>query len=59
MRQLELLLRRVADIDSSLLFTGESGSGKEVAARFVHQISSRAGAPVYRRELRCDPERAH
>ena len=45
MRQLELLLRRVADIDSSLLFTGESGAGKEVAARFVHQISTRATAP--------------
>lgn len=45
MRQLELLLRRVADIDSSLLFTGESGAGKEVAARFVHQISTRAAAP--------------
>ncbi len=45
MRQLELLLRRVADIDSSLLFTGESGAGKEVAARFVHQISARAAAP--------------
>ena len=45
MRQLELLLRRVADIDSSLLFTGESGAGKEVAAHFVHQISARATAP--------------
>ena len=44
MQQLELLLRRVADIDSSLLFTGESGSGKEVAARFAHQ-TSRASAP--------------
>ena len=47
MQQLELLLRRVADIDSSLLFTGESGSGKEVAARFAHQISSRASAPFF------------
>ena len=45
MRELELLLRRVADIDSSLLFTGESGSGKEVAARFAHQVSGRAAAP--------------
>ena len=45
MQQLELLLRRVADIDSSLLFTGESGSGKEVAARFAHQISGRSSAP--------------
>src|SRR6266478_2516431 len=45
MRQAELLLRRVADIDSSLLFTGESGVGKEVAARFVHQVSTRAKEP--------------
>ena len=45
MRRVELLLRRVANIDSSLLFTGESGVGKEVAARFVHQISSRANEP--------------
>jgi DNA-binding NtrC family response regulator len=45
MRQVEMLLRRVANIDSSLLITGESGVGKEVAANFVHQISKRAGEP--------------
>ena len=45
MRQVETLLRRVANIDSSLLFTGESGVGKEVAAQFVHQISTRAQDP--------------
>jgi DNA-binding NtrC family response regulator len=45
MCQVEMLLRRVADIDSSLLITGESGVGKEVAAKFVHQISTRAGEP--------------
>ena len=45
MRQVELLLQRVADVDSSLLFTGESGVGKEVAARFVHGISARGAAP--------------
>jgi DNA-binding NtrC family response regulator len=45
MRQVEILLRRVADIDSSLLITGESGVGKEVAAKFVHQISTRAAEP--------------
>ena len=45
MCQVEMLLRRVADIDSSLLLTGESGVGKEVAAKFVHQISTRAGEP--------------
>ena len=45
MRRIETLLRRVADVDSSLLFVGESGVGKEVAARFVHSISARAPAP--------------
>jgi DNA-binding NtrC family response regulator len=45
MRRVEMLLRRVADIDSSLLITGESGVGKEVAAKFVHQISTRADEP--------------
>jgi len=45
MRQVEMLLRRVADIESSLLITGESGVGKEVAAKFVHQISARAAEP--------------
>ncbi len=45
MRRIEALLRRVADIDSTLLLTGESGVGKEVAARFVHQISKRASSP--------------
>jgi DNA-binding NtrC family response regulator len=45
MRRIEALLRRVANIDSTLLLTGESGVGKEVAARFVHQISKRATSP--------------
>jgi DNA-binding NtrC family response regulator len=45
MRRIEALLRRVADIDSSVLFTGESGVGKEVAARFLHQVSARASSP--------------
>jgi len=45
MRQVEILLRRVADIDSSLLITGESGVGKEIAAKFVHKISTRADEP--------------
>jgi DNA-binding NtrC family response regulator len=46
MRRVEALLRRVADVDSSVLFTGESGVGKEVAARFLHQVSARASSPL-------------
>lgn len=45
MRSLEATLRRVADLDSTLLITGETGAGKEVAARFAHSVSSRAAKP--------------
>jgi DNA-binding NtrC family response regulator len=45
MRDVEMLLRRVANIESSLLITGESGVGKEVAAHFVHEASTRAQDP--------------
>jgi DNA-binding NtrC family response regulator len=45
MRQLEAVLRRVRDIDSTVLLCGETGVGKEVAARFLHDISTRADAP--------------
>ncbi|MGF1630334.1 MAG: sigma-54-dependent transcriptional regulator [Kiloniellaceae bacterium] len=45
MRGVEHLLRRVADLDSALLITGETGAGKEVCARFVHQISPVSSQP--------------
>ena len=45
MRAVTRLLRQVADIDSTLLITGESGVGKEVAARHLHGLSGRAEAP--------------
>lgn len=44
-RQVEQLLRRIADVDSTLLIGGESGVGKEVAASFVHRVSKRADLP--------------
>jgi transcriptional regulator of acetoin/glycerol metabolism len=45
MEALATRLRRVADRDISVLILGETGSGKEVLARAVHQESSRAGLP--------------
>ena len=45
MRQLVDLARRVARVDSTVLITGESGSGKERIARLVHEESSRSAGP--------------
>jgi two-component system response regulator HydG len=45
MRRIDDLLHRIADIDSTVLFIGESGVGKEVATRYLHQLSNRAKAP--------------
>ena len=36
-------LARVADCEASILLFGESGVGKELAARFIHARSARAG----------------
>jgi len=45
MQQLRALLRRVAQMPSTVLLLGESGTGKEVAARALHQMSPRAQRP--------------
>ncbi len=45
MRQLVDLARRVAQVDSTVLITGESGAGKERIARLLHDQSTRAAGP--------------
>jgi DNA-binding NtrC family response regulator len=39
------LARRVAQVDSTVLLTGESGAGKERVARFIHEESPRTAGP--------------
>lgn len=43
MRQAESVVRKVARQRVSVLLTGESGVGKEVAAQLIHQLGDRAG----------------
>jgi DNA-binding NtrC family response regulator len=38
-------LQRVADAETSVLITGESGSGKEITARALHEFSHRKDKP--------------
>jgi DNA-binding NtrC family response regulator len=45
MRRVVDLASRVAKVDSTVLITGESGSGKERIARLVHEESTRAAGP--------------
>jgi DNA-binding NtrC family response regulator len=39
------MIRRLASMPSTVLVQGESGSGKEVAARALHQLSTRSARP--------------
>ena len=45
MRMLDRLIAKVAPTDSTVLVTGESGTGKGVAARAIHQQSLRSDQP--------------
>ena len=45
MLELERLVTKVAPTDSTVLVTGESGTGKGVVARQIHEMSARREAP--------------
>jgi DNA-binding NtrC family response regulator len=44
-RQVRETIARVAPLPTSVLLTGQSGTGKEVAARSLHSLSDRADKP--------------
>ena len=58
MRAVEFELLRVTDTVSPVLLLGETGVGKEVAARQLHNASLRRGAALHRRQLPDDPHRS-
>jgi DNA-binding NtrC family response regulator len=44
-RKVEDVLRRICDLTTPVLISGETGVGKEVCARFLHSISARSKEP--------------
>lgn len=46
MKRLEAVIQRVAPTPSAVLIEGESGTGKDLVARALHQMSGREGAYV-------------
>ncbi|HPV96218.1 MAG: Transcriptional regulatory protein ZraR [Spirochaetes bacterium ADurb.BinA120] len=46
LRELLALLPDIAESDSSVLIEGQSGTGKELVARAIHNLSARAERPI-------------
>ncbi|MDR3200744.1 MAG: sigma-54 dependent transcriptional regulator [Spirochaetales bacterium] len=55
-RQLREKIRKIAATDSTVLITGESGCGKEVVAREIHETSPRSGEPFVAVNVGAIPE---
>ena len=56
MRQLSAMVRRVASSPATVLLTGETGTGKELVARALHDLSQRSSGPFIRVNCGALPE---
>ncbi|MBN2810349.1 MAG: sigma-54-dependent Fis family transcriptional regulator [Spirochaetales bacterium] len=55
-RDVRSRLKRYASLPHPVLITGETGSGKDLAARLLHDISIRANGPYEAVNVSCIPE---
>lgn len=56
MKNLKAQMMRVAATDANVLITGENGTGKDVVAHALHQLSDRSKKPFVNIDLGCIPE---
>jgi two-component system response regulator HydG len=56
MRRLTMLVDQVAPTSASILISGETGTGKEIVARAIHDISSRREGPFIALNCAAIPE---
>ncbi|MCM2533323.1 sigma 54-interacting transcriptional regulator [Neobacillus pocheonensis] len=56
MEEVYELACRVADVDATIFLNGETGVGKEVLARKIHNLSNRKGAPFIKVNCGAIPE---
>lgn len=50
-KKIKELIERVAPTDARVLVTGSNGTGKELVARWIHELSNRSGGPLV--EVNC------
>ena len=46
MQEIYVLLQQIADVDTAVLITGETGTGKELIAEALHSLSLRSKGPL-------------
>jgi len=56
MEQLLEMLKKVANVDTTILINGETGVGKEVIAKYIHNISNRNKGPFIKVNCGAIPE---